>query len=147
MSQPCSEYLISPEEFFLYLADKVGQGNMCLVCNYKGKAFYSLQVFFNLEKKICDISSRNIFSFRLFVIICWKKVIVTSMFKAKMLWSTLNFTIFLNQIRNPNFWGKKSYKNICGKMSPRKALKKLKHVCDVCVEYELRLSFVLYNSA
>ena len=43
--QPSSEYLISPEEFFLYLADKVGQGNMCLVCNYKGKAFYSLQVF------------------------------------------------------------------------------------------------------
>jgi len=40
---PDQEYLISPEEFFLYLADKVGQGNMCLVCNYKGKAFYSLQ--------------------------------------------------------------------------------------------------------
>lgn len=41
---PDAEYVISPEELVHYLADKIGNGNICLVCNNAGRAFYSLQV-------------------------------------------------------------------------------------------------------
>ena len=42
---PDEEFVVSPEELFFFCADKVGNGNICLVCNYAGRAFYSLQVF------------------------------------------------------------------------------------------------------
>jgi len=44
---PDEEFVVSPEELFFFCADKVGNGNICLVCNYAGRAFYSLQAVRN----------------------------------------------------------------------------------------------------
>ena len=42
-----------------YLADKVGKGNMCLVCSLEGKAFFSLKAvrMHMIEKGHCRIST------------------------------------------------------------------------------------------
>lgn len=55
---PDAEYVISPEELVHYLADKIGNGNICLVCNNAGRAFYSLQAVRNhmLTKGHCYVS-------------------------------------------------------------------------------------------
>eukprot|EP00126_Sphaerothecum_destruens_P013894 Sdes_comp23788_c0_seq1m21946 len=40
---PDIEYLVDVEGLLRYLGEKVGLGNLCLYCNEKGKAFYSLE--------------------------------------------------------------------------------------------------------
>ncbi|XP_029641653.1 zinc finger protein 622 [Octopus sinensis] len=40
---PDAEYLVDVEGLIAYLGEKVGEGNMCLWCNDRGKTFYSIR--------------------------------------------------------------------------------------------------------
>ena len=62
---PDNEYVVCHENLFCYLADKIGNGNICLVCNLSGKAFYSLQVIItkNIFFDFAEIFFFEIFDF------------------------------------------------------------------------------------
>merc|ERR1711962_867216 len=64
---PDAKYLISIDDFMSYISSKVGKGNICLVCNQKGKAFYSLDAVRKhmLSKGHCrvDMSGENAFEY------------------------------------------------------------------------------------
>jgi len=59
---PDLAFVKDPKELMRYLFDKVGLGNMCLVCGLNGKAFFSLKAvrMHMLEKGHCRISTEGV---------------------------------------------------------------------------------------
>jgi len=64
---PDESFLVSRDDFMAYISSKVGKGNICLVCNQKGKTFYSLDAVRKhmLSKGHCrvDMSGENAFEY------------------------------------------------------------------------------------